>query len=46
MPPKKKKDKGKKKGKGGGEPKDKGEETKKPFEAPGASEKEVQLRKE
>lgn len=48
MPKKKKKDKkeGKKKGKGGGEAKGTAEDDKKPFEAPGASDKEVLLKKE
>ena len=48
MPKKKKKDKkeGKKKGKGGGEAKETAEDDKKPFEAPGASDKEVLLKKE
>ena len=45
MPKKKKKDKGKKKGKGGGSAK--GErEASKAFEVPGASDKELILRKE
>ncbi len=46
MPKKKKEKGGKKKGKGKGEVKEKGEDTDKPFEAPGVSEKEKILKKE